>query len=355
MENIFSRISNIFHSKSPNNEPNHFLVTSQGNAGSIWLASSLNLHPDICCSMGTEHPIVSMNDIHSITTLPESNLATLKKTWTERIQGPEDLKYGIKDIEKEAREFAAEILLKKGVEFTIPNRVPPIHPDIIFSELEHFYNAAVYGNIHGITIHNLTAFTQKGLIERRPIIANLIRHPVSRFHALVARSVDLTPPDAVLDPEKEQLIESHPELIESLNKKHDIDWQDARNRFWFWAFVGLDSLSWWAKEISEFPHVLHIPMEKAMTDRDYLSAVITVLTQGRLKAGADYLDGVFSFERQGLGRVHPHQLNQKTKSPEQLFHEWPEWVQTLFKEQTQALNLEKLHAPYDYDFSFLDS
>ena len=304
--------------------------------------------------MGNDHPIVSMNEKHPFSSLSKPVIENLKEKWAARINSPEGFQYGIKENEVEARQFAEEILKDKMIDYPIPFRVITIHPDSIFSELDYYFDTQLIGNIHGITIHNLADFNKAGGIQHCPIIANLIRNPVSRFHASVSRAISFVDPDCMMDVAKEKTIELHGDTAEFLKNNYKVDWGNVQNRFWFWAFYGLGVIKSWTIELTDFPEVFHFTMEKVMGDPEYFSSLLYLLTQGTIEIEQDYLQRVFSSERQTLGRSNPLEQNTPAKTPEEAFAEWPDWVQHLFRMHSKQLNFKKIYSPYGYDFSFLD-
>lgn len=333
-------------------ERGYFLICSQGNSGSIWLARALDLHPQITCSMGNDHPVISMNDSQPFVALPEDAFQSVRAGWSERICSPDDVALGIKRDEWRARDLVQGILDDKGIDTVLPERVPPLSHDSMFAELERFYDSTVYGNVHGLTLHNLA--TMKGETSvRRPIVANLIRHPVARFQALIGRTVDVMAPRINLGPDVEMTMHDHQELVDFLSERYDVIWADARNRFMLWALMGLDALKGWADELTDFPLSLHIPIEKMMEDRAYFAASVALLTGGRVRADDAYLDAVFAPPQQTVARMHPQVRNAKGKSAEETFALWPSWLQDAFRLEAARLDLAGVHAPFGYDFSFL--
>lgn len=329
----------------------YFVLCSQGNAGSIWLAEALNLHPDISCSMGIDHPVVSMNEHHPFTALSDVELDDLRTNWRPRIAGADDVPFGVFD--PKARQFVQDILAEKGIDHPVPARRIPLRHDLTFEELKRFFPAPVIGNVHGLTIHTFTAMQGNGESLRSPVAVNLIRHPISRFQAFIGRQIDGMALDATLDTAKEAAFHELRAVADDIAARYGVDWQDARNRHTLWALKGLDYFWLWTRELVDFPEITHVPMERVMSDADYFRSLLTMLTGSNMANDQAYLGTVFSERRRQNGRVHPTGRGKPAPSPAEAFAGWPLWLQDMVRREVETHDIARLHAPFGYDFSFM--
>ena len=117
----------------------YFLVTSQGLAGSAWLASSLSLHPDITCAMGIDHPFVSMKfyynhdviqqKIDGVTRIEELGQGFYSDTLRKHFTG----KFAERGIDLQGKLFR-------------PNPVRNLQH--MYDELSMHFPQKYYGNVH---------------------------------------------------------------------------------------------------------------------------------------------------------------------------------------------------------------
>jgi len=328
-------------------EKDYFLVCSQGNAGSIWLAWALDLHPGITCSMGVDHPFMSTYD-------PESgmSLESLATLWSTRISCFDDVAMGVMQNDGRAIGLVQGLLDQKGIPGVVPARKPPLTPDELFAELGRFFESPIYGNIHGLTIHNMFHMRAAKKFRGRPIVANLIRHPIARFQALIGRKIDLMAANSPLNTDIDIVVESNRPLMNYLSSRHDLDLEDARSRYIIWTLKEQNTIGGWTKELTDFPEVLHITMEKLMADECYFRSITSILTKGNIIPDQGYLNIVFS-GRKVVGRAHPHQRGVPSKSAEAAFSAWPKWLQEMMAMEVEAHDVARVHAPFGYDFSFL--
>ena len=120
-----------------------------------------------------------------------------------------------------------------------------------------------------------------------------------------------------------------------------------------WALKGLDYFQRWTKELYDFPEVVHVPMERVMSDGDYFASLLMIMT-GRLAAmEPTYLATVYEGRRQFNGRMHPSNRNKPSPTPAEAFASWPAWLQDMVRQEVARLDVERLHAPFGYDFSFM--
>lgn len=161
----------------------YFIICSMGEAGSVWLANTLDLHDSITCSQGTNHPIISMMWRH----MPVFDREALKKLWMDHIKDPEDIKFGINKDDASGRDLVSEILQDNQLETSIAVRQQPIQLNDLFEELDRFYPATILGNVHAYTIHQFSEQLRNDNCLQ-PVVFNLIRHPITRFHATLNRN-----------------------------------------------------------------------------------------------------------------------------------------------------------------------
>ena len=120
---------------------NCFLVTSGGRTATYWLASKLNLHPDIICSHGRYiPPVVEYHDM---------------------IPAGQDLRA-----------------------WAVPNNLKPAE---YFAEIRKVNVAKFYGNVHGWMVSDLLHAGHDCDDSIHYPVVNLVRHPIARTHSFWRR------------------------------------------------------------------------------------------------------------------------------------------------------------------------
>ncbi|HLN25163.1 MAG TPA: hypothetical protein VK558_14415 [Patescibacteria group bacterium] len=328
-------------------ERSHFLVTSWGHSASIWLAGSLNLHDDILCNCGIEHPLNSFS------------LYPLNKDWQAWRQADWPSLFGF-GIRPERLELTAEQSARIGAPPPPPSRRDyDSLPSFVFDELERLADAVphrVIGNVHGITLPQLVAVQRQAsplFGGRRVPVVNLIRHPVPRTESAIKATMHYHMDDLKADIDR--LIDENAAECRAMERRFKVDFTQPRARTVLHVYrQGLQNVVW-AEEIRDFPWIKSVLMERLQTDSDYFATVFGLLTQQRLAITDAYLDRVFSAENLGSGRRGAARQGTRPPAARDQFALWSDFEREEFRRCADMLSLRDVYAPFDYDFSFCGS
>jgi len=326
----------------------YFLVASQGLAGSIWVASSLNLIPGITCSMGIDHPFVSMSYYYN---------RDMLRAKMEGISGLEPIKHGfyrsgLRD------EFATRIGLH-GIAGNDLVRVNPVEDlQIMYDELEWFSKADCYGNVHSCFVYDALRYLEKHPTKKPVRIMNLIRHPIPRTEAAIRGVLSIPTRYADSDWHRgitegvEQFADENVDRRRDIERRFAVDFTDTRNRAVLYSYYVAIHNESWATEISMVTQACHVLLERLMGDRDYFSWFVAEITGGRIRASTIDLDNIFSEYHLQSGR---HTGSGRSLGPREQYEAWTDWEKFEFQSVMKRLDLARTYAPFGYDFSFVES
>jgi hypothetical protein len=325
-------------------EPAHFLVTSFGHSGSIWLAGSLNLHEAVCATVGIDNPIETFQYY------PLNRDAAYVATHA----GVTLSRHGFSAWDSARMAAIRALPALRGV---VPSaRAHARIPWFLFDELDLIPAVTpprVRGNVHGLTLSGLltTAAADPGIFAgRRVLVVDLIRHPVGRTESAINATV--THHLTTLQPHIESYLHEHAQECRALERHYGIDFAEPRARAALHVFrQGLQN-DVWAYELRTYPDTHRILLERLQEDRDYYGQLFSTLAQGRLVADDAYLDRVFAAENLSSGRQTPGAAG-RPAAPREQYQRWSRFEQEEFGRVAQRLDLARLCFPYGYDLSFV--
>lgn len=333
-------------SKAQDN-PDYFLVTSQGLAGSIWLASSLNLHPDITCSMGIDHPFVSMQYYYN---------KDLMKARMDAVADQGVIRHGF--YLESLRDLFKTRFAEKGIALdTNLARANPVRQlQVMYDELEWFAPAKYFGNVHCCFALQALEYLKEAPTKTDITLANLIRHPIPRTEAAINGILSVATRYKDSDWHRgitegiDNFTETHPEMRRDIEMRFGVDFTDVRNRGVLYSYYHALHNDCWAGEITMCGNACHVTIERLMSDRDYFSWFVWEITQRKAVAPPEYLDRVFSEEHLQSGR---HTGRGRSISPREQYAQWTDWEKHEFKQVMERLKLRDVYAPFGYDLSFV--
>jgi len=283
-------------------ESSYFMIASHGWSGSHWLASALNMHPDIVCC-------------HSALNIPAT-----KSTWENN------------KLQKTTNE--RDIARRRRGQVSI---------DALLSEVESYGCAQAYGNVHTIRVRDLEELKAFGPPKRSCLFANLARHPISVVASGAGQFEDMIFWDIHALIESSDALREIIDIAKAAAEKFGLNLCDAPVRSFIAATQHLTHL---ARDQKIAPSIRTIIMERVTTEKDYFRNVLDYLTKGRLDITEEYINSVFS-----IGKLNSH----KTKSyltAEALYESWEPWKKYIFNEVAKKYNITELYKPLNYDFSF---
>jgi hypothetical protein len=342
--------------RSTAGEPAHFLVTSCGHSGSVWLAASLNLHDAVCATAGIDSPAESFTYYPLNRPIECFTYRPLRRDpdYVADRANPDWRTYGFSNSHRiEFVDFVSEL---RGRGLDIPPRDVSRLPWYVFDELEQMLSVAPYevlGNVHGIWFSQMqqACLADPDILKGRSVVVmDLIRHPVGRTESAIKATMTFHLPD--LDPVIDEFIRANAKACLALERKYTIDFSEPRARAALHVYrQGLQN-DVWAYEVREFPDAQRILLERLQADPAYYAQVFSILSQGRLTADRAYLDRVFAPANLGGGRRSTSNIARPPDTAEQ-YELWPPWERDEFASVSQRLYSPRVYFPFGYDFSFL--
>lgn len=328
--------------KSRNNSGKFFfLVTSWGHAGSIWLAGSLNLHQEICSTVGVGHPIQCFNayNLHKDVEMILSNLDV------------GFLRYGFHG--------PTAFIPKQLSSFSYVERDLNMMPFFIIDELAEIPYAKPFkavGNVHGITVSQLfdCLKTNSDPFKGRPVcIVDLIRHPVGRTESAIKATLSHIKNNSFdIVSSINNFISHNAKDCLTIERNYGIDLDEPRTRAAFHVYrQGLQN-DVWTSEIKNYPQVYRILLERLQNEPEYFAHVFYLLSSGQLMCDSQYLQTVFAPENLGSGRQTQGEVNLPPK-PSNQYELWPAWEKEEFARVAHRLEMFRYYLPFGYDFSFV--
>jgi hypothetical protein len=331
-------------------DPTYFLVTSQGLAASVWLASSINLHPEITCSMGIDHPLISMQFYY--------NRAELDKR-QESIEDFEPIKHGFysETLRQHFKEKFAQHGVRLGSDLIRAN--PITNLQTMYDELFWFEpGSRHYGNVHVCFASQALEYLRARPATRDVTLANLIRHPLSRTEAAIkgVHKVATMNSDsdwhAGISEGLDKVVDTHAERRRDAERRFNVDFSDPRNRAVLYSYCVAIHNDSWAGEIMSVPEACHLPIERLMSDPSYFSWMLAGLTGGKITADAAYLNSLYTEAHLQSGR-HTGMGQGRAREARAQYETWNDWEKFEFKQVMERLDLVNVYAPFGYDLSFV--
>jgi hypothetical protein len=328
--------------------PRYFLVTSQGLAASAWLASSLNLHPDITCAMGIDHPLVSMRYYYNQDQI-QNKMESIRELYPVRHGF-----YG-----ESLRQHFSQQFADLGVD--CPNDLRRENPvrDLqkMFDELTWFEpDSKYYGNVHVCFAQQALEYLREAPTQRNVLLVNLIRHPVPRTETAIKGILSVATHYQDSDWHKgitegiDEFAETHSDMRRDVEKQFGVDFREVRNRAVLYSYYRAIHNDCWAGEIMRVPEACHVTIERLMTDRDYFAWLVWELTGREVVPAPEFLDKIYSESHLQSGR---HTGKGRSPGPRVHYEAWTEWERHEFRKAMDRLDLPSVYSPFGYDFSFV--
>jgi len=277
------------------------ILASHGRTGTNWIVRALNTHPDFFCTharFATEYDPVSRK------TRPPSELAHLEPL------------------------------------------VGGMSVDEYFEHLIAYRRAKHYVSSHNFQVNTVAQKLRANPPRRRYVVVNITRHPVDRVRSFVNRMV-YEWDELHLASAREhtyRLLRDTPisRLVRDMERDFGINVQDYS--------IACFLASMWtimveADELKE--PVLHVPMERLVSDPQYFSWLVWRMTEGTSVVHADFIRHVFA-----EGPMNDSQ-DGKPILPHDIYARLPEWQRCCWRRLVQEKQLPKRYDVVGYDFSFV--
>ena len=354
----------IKESKNVNGkECGNFLVLCLGKSGSTWLAAALNLHPDVTCSGGIDHPVNSLNYPYN---------QDLMKKYLKGIKSKTAVRYGaisleesyakkIKMTEVNYGRYAAGTIIKRhlkdiGKNIDIPSRynIEDLYP-VILKELKEipFFKAKFYGNVHAMNCRKFIESLKKNKNHyyKNLKIVDLISNPVKRMEsiknaALLEYKLNFGNYVNIL----QDYIDDNTHIIKKIENEYKVDFSDIKNRIIFHNYYFFNYPLVHAMDIKSL-NVPRIKFESIKNNPISFKKLFNYLTDDKLSYTKEYENQVFSYSMKGFGRHLSKEEN--LTSAEDIYSSWSDWERKLFFNVMKQFELENFYKQYDYDLSFI--
>jgi hypothetical protein len=347
---------------------NKFLLLSCGKAGSNWVARSLHMHPEICCSMGVDHPLISLNygfnvqeyrkillDVAKTKILKKGGLYDEEYRFV--IMNGKKLPYQSLNVRKvkklsndelstinggNAKGCAGDLAdyLFSGMKKNQRKRGSDFSPEDMFSELKKYSKARCYGNVHGYTCNSGLMHKYQDYIKKNKIIiADLVRHPISRTETEVNIYKSFCHDISYFLTFTKTKIDDYPQIV-----RENLD-----NMLFYYVINICDIHKHWSADIRSL-NCKRFLFEDIRSDPDYFKSAIIYLTSGKLNIDKDYIDTIFSQSNLNSGRVSNIKLSNSTNDT---WSSWQDWQKELFIKKCKKYDLVALYKELGYDMSFI--
>ncbi len=329
-------------------DPRYFLVTSQGLAASAWLASSLNLHPEITCSMGIDHPLVSMRFYYNGDQVQERS---------DSIVDPAPLRHGFysETLRKHFKQKFADLGVSVDGDLVRQNPIRMLQS--MYEELQWFEpKSRHYGNVHVCFAQQALEYLREFPADRDIAMVNLIRHPIPRTEAAIKGVLSVATHYQDSDWHRgitegiDAIVETQAERRREIERRFGVDFGNVRNRAVLYSYCRALHNDCWAGEITGVPEACHVTIERLMTQRDYFAWLVWEITNHEIMPSKEFLDQLFTETHLQSGR---HMGKGRSAHPRAQYEAWTEWERYEFKQVMERLDLAGVYAPFGYDFSFV--
>lgn len=278
----------------------HFLITSHGRTATYWLASCLNAHPDIICTHGPVLPPVL--DYHS---------------------QPSD------DVTKYAHETVNAFYAR-----TI---------DQVFEEIEAAGHAKLYGNVHAYSADQLFKISNFEFPNRKPVIINLVRHPITRIESLTRRllfELNFNPfIKDMLGPGFYSYVT--PDVLDNITDEIGVDLNNIDVRAFIYSACFIPT-----NDLNDFNlPVFHIPMESLTKDIECFIWLFRQIAQGYVNITSEYIHGVFNTNRKN---DHAQEMSSIRR-----YGLWETWKQKIFKIVMEKFDGVNTYMRFGYDVKYV--
>jgi hypothetical protein len=330
-----------FSEGSPTRGGVRFLVLTTGNCGALWFASALNLHEGIFAGCGVDHPIDSCFEYD----LKKDGDALLGAS------GPRQFRFG-------ARPGGAlrRILEQRGLKVDVGPRNYERLAWYVFDELEDLPNSEQYaalGSVHALSATDFAKCYERDtavLGGRRVIVANMIRHPVPRTESYIKAFI--SGGERRHKQDIDRYINAHLDHCRKLEKAFAISMDDPRVRAVLFTYRIGRAVAWVAEELLTFRLMTALKMEDLQSDPEYFAKTVSLLTDGRIRPDAGYLERVYRAENLGAGRRSSPDGARPIDAAGQ-WEAWSDWEREEFRACCRHHPILPAYAEHGYRFSFM--
>ncbi len=282
--------------------PELTFVCSRGRTGTQWLTEALNHHPDVLAAHGPGSPPFWFPGKPSARTRVIED-----QQWQSRIG---DLSFA------EAR-----------------------------AEMRRVGEAHHYALVHALTVPELAEKLGKDLTVGRIAVVNLVRHPVPRINSFHAEWLlgDTAHYDRIRSYLSQRWCEEpiFARYRERILQKFAIDFTSLNEMLFVMA------CHWLRYDRDDFKYpVRHFAFERLVLDRSYLAELLQASFGPAFIVSGEYLETIGRVRRRNARTLKP--LDSRGA-----YLAWQDWQKYCFSIVFEDVDLSRIYAEFDYDFSFI--
>lgn len=308
-------------------QPHRALILSFGCSGSVWLSQTLHKLPHVFCTVGTDHPIESINYWHN------------KAEYLHLL-----------DLVKQGyfAEYGCNTILSKEYGLELPRRRNDF-TNVIFDEaLELSYHLCpdreYIINVHGLNVN--TYLDSSYRMQDNLKIYDLIRHPIPTAQACLNAYTFTWRYSEECKKPFIKILQDNLLFLAKCSRDYKIDFSNPINALSFCAFKFVEAITHSLSRLN----CPRLQFERLRTEPDYFINFYLMLFDS--KPSEEYLQFVYSSENLASGRIFPPDINKAPLQPKEQYEAWTDEQRILFKAMFNH-DLEKIYLDYNYDFSFI--
>lgn len=287
----------------------YFLVLSNGYCGSLWLAASLDKHPDISCSCSK---------------------------WIG-LGIPHDSGFDFGSRDPAAISMIIEEMGLKGI-------------DDLFDRLVARKPAKLTGDVHGYRVATYHDALGKS-IHRPANLAHLVRHPVPLLERITQEMVHRY----TSFPRIQRLMtQNFPQVGKVLGPALvGLEWRFDTEGRGLGFLYGLNEFYRVIEDVRAAPNIPLWAFEHLNSDREVFASLVSALSNGAVSASEEYLNTIFDPQSLATsGRFRKTGVDMASQ-PEAIFAKWLPQEQEAFRRVVRAFGLPALYQPVGYGFDFI--
>jgi len=277
------------------------ILASHGRTGTNWIMRALNTHPDFFCT--------------------HSNFSNEYDPVAKKFRHPSELAH----LEPLASSMSV---------------------DEYFDHLIAYRRAKHYLSSHNYQVNTVARKLRTNPPRRRYVVVNITRHPVVRVRSFVSRMLyewNVLHLASGRDNTYRILRETPiSDLVRDMERDFGVSDKDYSNACFF---ASLWTIMLEADELKE--PVLHVPMERLVSDPQYFSWFVRRITEGTSDVDADFIREVFA-----QGPMYESQ-DSKPILPRDIYASLPEWQRFCWRRLVEEKQLQERYDVFGYDLSFV--
>lgn len=285
---------------------NYFLIATQGNTGSLWLASALNQYPDVYCTHGYDYPF------------------------------PAD--------GAEPREIETDEQTRRNQQTT--NRLYDASLAELLHEMQSVTSKPIIGNVHAYTVSRLTrllpSLPEKHRLRLR--LFNMVRHPVTRVNSMYKMFVSESG-DKLVDFIETAFETRCEHLRRYLQVNHQVELTNQVKSF-VGSLLALEDITRDVILANQYG-IENISFERVTTEPGYFAMLMNKIVNSYKPFNAKKAEAIFA----STPKINRHNSEQNRDAKDQ-YEAWLPWQRDLYQYVVTRMAMDKIYAEFDYELQF---